>query len=233
MTITIARTSPSESWTGAWAAGLAHVLRAGDVVALRGDLGSGKTTLVRSIAAALGADAGAVSSPTFVIVNQYPLRAAGRADLDRVQIVHVDAYRVCGPDDLEPLGWDRFFDESHAARPGVIALIEWPERLTPWLDRVPGLATLALKATGPTARELTLAAPDAWRSRPGMDRLIELEPARCPVTGRWVAPTCVTFPFADSRARDADLYNWFKGGYRVSRPLSEDDLTEDGPSATG
>lgn len=198
---------------------LGGVLAAGDVVALEGDLGAGKTTLVRTIAAARGIDPGMVSSPTFVIVNEYPGAAPGDPPL-----VHVDAYRLTSEDDLEPLGWDRLADGS-----GVL-LIEWAERIA---RALPGEATvrLAIRATGEESRAVTLNAPEGWRSREALGALVALAlPARevttCPVTGRVVPADAPSWPFVDERARMADLYGWFSGQHRVSRAVEESDSEE-------
>lgn len=95
---------------------LAASLLPGDVLSLQGNLGAGKTTLVREVARSLGIDVRLVSSPTFVYMNVYPN--------DRgPDVVHVDAYRLLGPEDTESLGWDRVMDGS-----SIIA-IEWPERI--------------------------------------------------------------------------------------------------------
>lgn len=205
--------------TGALGGALAGVLRAGDFVALVGDLGAGKTTLVRSVAAARGIAPGMVSSPTFVIVNEYPAARAGDAP-----VVHVDAYRLHSEDDLEPLGWDRLADGS-----GVV-LLEWAERIAGALapDRT---ARLSIRATGEESRGVSLEMPEAWRGREGMRRLESLalpvrEATTCPVTGRPVAADCPTWPFADERARMADLYKWFSGQHQVSRSVEESDLEE-------
>lgn len=91
-------------------------LRAGDVVALSGDLGAGKTTLTRSIVAALGIDPAIVSSPTFVLINIYP--NPGGPD-----VAHADAYRLGSAEDLDSLGWERVANNDH------IVIVEWPERI--------------------------------------------------------------------------------------------------------
>ena len=85
------------------------------VVAIRGELGSGKTTLVRAIARALGVTE-PVTSPTFALVHRY----AGAA----TTIYHVDAYRLRGAADAADLGLDDMLQE-----PDSVVLIEWPERL--------------------------------------------------------------------------------------------------------
>ncbi|WP_181439451.1 tRNA (adenosine(37)-N6)-threonylcarbamoyltransferase complex ATPase subunit type 1 TsaE [Curtobacterium sp. MCBD17_032] len=93
---------------GALGARLAAVLRAGDLVVLTGPLGAGKTTMTRGLGAALGAR-GQVSSPTFVLARTHPTTAGP-------DLVHVDAYRLSDPvelDDLD-LDWD-----------GSIVVVEW------------------------------------------------------------------------------------------------------------
>jgi tRNA threonylcarbamoyladenosine biosynthesis protein TsaE len=90
---------------------LAAALRPGDVVALVGELGSGKTTLVQGIAAALEAR-GRVASPSFLIVHEYR---------GRLPIYHVDLFRL-RPEEVESLGLEELFDE------GGVVLVEWAER---------------------------------------------------------------------------------------------------------
>lgn len=110
------------------AATIAAALRPGDVIALHGPMGAGKTTFVRGLAAALGVDAALVSSPTFVVINTYPVMpGARRGPIDL--LIHVDAYRLTSPEDLDSLGWERLFDEHGTARANAAAIIEWPERI--------------------------------------------------------------------------------------------------------
>ena len=191
------------------------MLRPGDRVALRGDLGAGKTTFVRLLAAAMGAPAGLVASPTFVIVNQYPI--PGRAPLE---LVHADFYRLTSAEDLEPVGWDRLVG------PGSIVLAEWPERAAGALGSAGSYAEVELVAIGAEARRMTVRLPEAWRGRHGAAELIARPPVVCPVSGRPVAPTSATYPFADERSKMADLGRWFAGGYSVERDLTQDDLDE-------
>ena len=92
---------------------LAGVVQAGDVIALDGPLGAGKTTLVRALVAGLGGDPAGVSSPTFTLLNRYEAR---------LPVVHVDAYRLQGPAALGGLGFDELAEDG-------IGIVEWAERV--------------------------------------------------------------------------------------------------------
>jgi tRNA threonylcarbamoyladenosine biosynthesis protein TsaE len=116
--------SPEE--TEALAARLAAQLRPGDVVALSGDLGTGKTTFVRGAARALGAT-GAVASPTFTIGHRYEATPP---------VAHLDLYRLDG---LDPSEWgdlEPYFD-------GTVAFVEWPEHGRAWLPPARVAVTLS------------------------------------------------------------------------------------------
>jgi len=90
-------------------------LKGGEIIAVCGPLGSGKTHLIKGIAAGTGAeDRRSVTSPTFVIVNEY----AGKLD-----IYHVDAYRLNSIDEFEMIGFDDF------CYPGSVVLIEWADKV--------------------------------------------------------------------------------------------------------
>ena len=108
--ITFKTTSPEQ--TERFGYELAKSLDAGDVIALTGDLGAGKTCLTRGIAKGLGSEAH-VSSPTFTIVNEY--------DGGRLMLFHFDTYRLSGPDDFLMSGLDEYF-----FRNGV-CVIEWSD----------------------------------------------------------------------------------------------------------
>lgn len=92
---------------------IATKLRPGDIVALSGGLGAGKTTLARAIIAALGYRA-EVPSPTFTLIETYDLPAI------RLPVAHADFYRLASPDDVEQLGLDDY-------REGAVLIAEWPE----------------------------------------------------------------------------------------------------------
>ena len=127
---------------------LAERIRAGDVIALFGPLGAGKSTLCRGILRGLGHD-GDVASPTFPIVQAYAPPET------RIGLWHVDLYRIEHRSEFEELGLDEA--RGHAAM-----LIEWPERLPIlWPDAL--RLTLAVEADG--ARALTAQVPPAWGRR--------------------------------------------------------------------
>jgi tRNA threonylcarbamoyladenosine biosynthesis protein TsaE len=90
-------------------------LAGGEVICLIGPLGAGKTHFVKGIAAGVGADTmQRVNSPTFVIVNEY---------VGRLDVYHIDAYRIEKPGDFEMLGFDDFL------HPGAVVVIEWANKV--------------------------------------------------------------------------------------------------------
>jgi tRNA threonylcarbamoyladenosine biosynthesis protein TsaE len=133
--------------TEAFGAKLAARLREGDVIALFGPLGAGKTTLARGLLRGLGYQ-GDVASPTFPIVQPY-------APPDtRIPLWHVDLYRIEHPSELEEIGLGE-------ARGEAALVIEWPERVPAlWPDTL--RLTLAIDGHG---RALTAQVPPAWGER--------------------------------------------------------------------
>ncbi len=103
----------SEQETFALAERLAATLRSGSFVLLHGDLGAGKTAFVRGLAAGLGIDPAEVSSPTFVLIQQYR---------GRVPLTHVDLYRLETAAAVDDLGLEEMAD-------GGVVAIEWAARL--------------------------------------------------------------------------------------------------------
>jgi len=121
---------------------LTDVLGAGAVVALYGDLGTGKTHLVKGIADGLGLPPAAVRSPTFTILHTYE---DGRCPLH-----HFDAYRVQTPDEFVELGFEEYVHGDG------ITCIEWADRIEGLLP--PGTLRLRLAHVGPQQRRITHAA---------------------------------------------------------------------------
>lgn len=179
--------------TEAFAEVFAARLEPGDVVALEGDLGAGKTCFVRGLARGLGIDAADVSSPTFVSMQRY--------EGGRVPLVHVDAWRMHSAEDLETIGWD----EVVGAGDAVIA-IEWPSKV---------LAAL------PARRIDVTLAPAASGGRVVMvdDRRRESPTTVCRTCG---APVRANDPFCSVRCRAVDLRRWLTGAYRIAGGSSED-----------
>ncbi len=124
---------PDLAAMAAYGARVAAALRPGDVVALCGGLGAGKTTLARAILAALGHE-GEVPSPTFTIIETYeapPLRLA---------VVHADFYRLESPSELAEIGLDDY-------REGAVLLAEWPDNAGGFTHE-PGCLAIMLEPVG-------------------------------------------------------------------------------------
>ncbi|MCA1196836.1 tRNA (adenosine(37)-N6)-threonylcarbamoyltransferase complex ATPase subunit type 1 TsaE [Sphingomonas sp. R647] len=135
--------------TQAFGRALAAQVRPGDVIALSGQLGAGKTSIARGLLAALGLEAEA-PSPSYAIVQPYdPPEVA-------FPVLHVDLYRIDDPDEAEELGLED-------ARGDSLLLVEWPERLPDawWADAL--WLTLTIEADG--SRGLTARVPAAWKDR--------------------------------------------------------------------
>lgn len=107
--------SDGEACSHRLAAGIGRLLEAGDVLAMRGELGAGKTFFSRGICRGLGVpEAIRVTSPTFTFINEYE---------GRLHIYHLDLYRLSDPDEIETLPW------REAVFGHGVAIIEWPERM--------------------------------------------------------------------------------------------------------
>lgn len=141
----------TESETAALAARVARVAQAGDVIALRGELGSGKTAFARGFIRALGRGDEEVPSPTFTLVEVYEFSD------DRPAVWHFDLYRLSKSEDVYELGFEE-------ALGGAILLIEWPERLGPLLPRE-RLDVELSAGSSPAARRARLHGSRAWTHR--------------------------------------------------------------------
>ena len=139
---------PDEAATAALAARVAAFAEIGDVIALKGDLGSGKTSFARAFIRARGGDE-EVPSPTFTLVQVY--------ELARGAVWHFDLYRLRSAEEAWELGIEDAFSEG-------ISLIEWPERLGPLLPQR-HLEITFLFCDRPDARCAVIAAGEGWQER--------------------------------------------------------------------
>ncbi len=143
--VTISLADPGA--TAALGARLFPLLQAGDIVALRGDLGMGKTTLVRGLVQrALGPETD-VPSPTFTLVQTY--------DLDGMELWHFDLYRLETPEEVFELGVEEAFIDC-------ISLIEWPDRMGPYLPHEH--LEIRLRQDG-DGRSAAISGSADWRAR--------------------------------------------------------------------
>ena len=138
---------PSEHDTLALGAALAAEVQPGDVIALVGPLGAGKTTLARGFIQSLAGPDEEVVSPTFTLVQTY--------DTPRGEVWHFDLYRLKDSEEALELG----FEEALVAG---ISLIEWPERLGSFLPTT--CLTITLSMAG-AARQATLTGGPGWTER--------------------------------------------------------------------
>lgn len=131
--------SPEE--TQEFAERLAANLTGTVCIALSGDLGAGKTTLVRGLVAGWGGDVNQVSSPTYVLLNCY--------QTPRGPVYHLDAYRVTGPEDFDAIGFEELLES-----PGMV-ILEWPERVQSLLPSQ--TIKISIKPSDLNVRLLTIA----------------------------------------------------------------------------
>src|SRR5215813_8994954 len=140
---------PEEAATAALAVRISVLAARGDIIALKGDLGTGKTTFARAFIRARGNRDEEVPSPTFTLVQLY--------ELDPTAIWHFDLYRLRFPEEAWELGIEDAFS-------GGISLIEWPERLGPLLPE----SRLEISLTfgdRPGARHASLDPGAGWQTR--------------------------------------------------------------------
>ncbi len=128
---------------------LAAQVRIGDVIALEGGLGAGKTTLARGLLEGLGLE-GEAPSPSFAIVQPYDVPEV------RLPVAHVDLYRLDGPSETTELALDEYLGDS-------LLIIEWPDRLGDALWPHALILHIAIGEDG--ARRLTARVPAAWTDR--------------------------------------------------------------------
>jgi tRNA threonylcarbamoyladenosine biosynthesis protein TsaE len=119
---------------------IGRTLKAGDFVLLQGDLGAGKTVFVKGLASGLGADAEAVTSPTFVLIQHYK---------GPIPLVHADLYRLESAAAVDDLGLEELGN-------GAVVAVEWAERMR----RVPeDSITVQIEDLGGESRRITSSQP--------------------------------------------------------------------------
>lgn len=154
-----------------------------------------------------------VSSPTFVFVNDYPLPAPVRGI---AHLIHVDAYRLGGSDEIDSLGWDRFMLEVLLPR------------ATPWCANGPNASRrrlpppescvrVAIEHAAESTRVITIDLPESFQGRDGVEAFLETSAVAAPPPARGVEPTRPSYSFAGEKERLADLNKWFTGAYTISR----------------
>jgi tRNA threonylcarbamoyladenosine biosynthesis protein TsaE len=129
-----------------FAARVAAQARVGDILALSGDLGAGKSCFARGFLRGLGYQ-GDVPSPTFTLVQPYDTEPP---------VWHVDLYRLDTPDEAAALGLDEAYDDQ-------VTLIEWPERLGALLPH--DALRISIDGAGEATRRLTVSVPPSWEGR--------------------------------------------------------------------
>ncbi|MCI0334847.1 MAG: tRNA (adenosine(37)-N6)-threonylcarbamoyltransferase complex ATPase subunit type 1 TsaE [Planctomycetes bacterium] len=151
-------TANNERDTERLGAALADALPAGTVVGLIGTLGAGKTRIVQAVAAALGVPSGNVTSPTFVLVNEY---RGGR-----LPVYHFDTYRLKDEDEFLALGPEEYFESNG------LSFVEWSDRVAKLLpsERL----EISIDVIGETERRITVRG-----TSPKMDDLVTRINAAC------------------------------------------------------
>jgi tRNA threonylcarbamoyladenosine biosynthesis protein TsaE len=128
---------------------IAKLLAPPKFLILQGDLGAGKTTLVKGIAEGLNAaEAEEVTSPTFTLIHEYEGEFTAKGKKTPVVLYHLDLYRIDGERQLESLGLDEL------AKPDSIVLVEWGEKFPSVVKRSDG--QIIVKSTGGDARKITV-----------------------------------------------------------------------------
>jgi tRNA threonylcarbamoyladenosine biosynthesis protein TsaE len=138
------KVTSSEKETFAFASYLAIKAKGGDIYALSGDLGAGKTVFTRGFAAGLGIKRN-VNSPTFVLMKVYPVKKHATIK----HFCHIDAYRLKSALDLEAIG-----AQDYLGKKDSICFVEWPERVKKFLPK--RTKKISLKHINDCLREITI-----------------------------------------------------------------------------
>lgn len=165
MNTTFCFDAPDEQATASLGRALAAGMQAGDVLALNGPLGAGKTRLVRAIAERLGCVDQLVNSPTFVLIHEYD---------GAVPVYHVDAYRLRDADEFLEIGGDEVLNGDRAC------LIEWGDRIASVLP--PDHLRIDIEVVAETGRRFVLTAAGA-RSKRLIEQLLPHRQVGVPPSG--------------------------------------------------
>jgi tRNA threonylcarbamoyladenosine biosynthesis protein TsaE len=122
-----------------------ELLVAGRVITVEGELGAGKTHLVKGMAGSLGLDELSITSPTFALANEYDCTREGKPFM----LFHLDCYRFENPEELLELGVEDYLYPSHGA-----TIVEWPERIASLLP--PDRVSITIETVSETDRNITI-----------------------------------------------------------------------------
>ncbi|HMN95904.1 MAG TPA: tRNA (adenosine(37)-N6)-threonylcarbamoyltransferase complex ATPase subunit type 1 TsaE [Phycisphaerales bacterium] len=195
--------SEDPTQTEAIAAVLGSFCLGGELLALRGGLGAGKTCFVRGLASGLGVEPTEIASPTFVLCAIH--------QGERLDLAHMDAWRIASPDELETIGFDEL-----RARDDMVVAVEWPERLGAAIGTPTVLVELSQGApvsggSASSLRHIALSARAEFIA--ALRQRLARDP--CRTCGRPTLVGAPTAPFCSGRCRLADLGAWFEGRHRI------------------
>ncbi|MCL5795851.1 MAG: tRNA (adenosine(37)-N6)-threonylcarbamoyltransferase complex ATPase subunit type 1 TsaE [Patescibacteria group bacterium] len=140
----------SQAETQELARKIAQNLKPGSIIALKGDLGTGKTTFTKGIAWGLGIKEN-INSPTFLIIKEHEIKSkveSPRVKNQNIKLIHIDAYRLKSAKEAKKIGLDEYFSKDN------ICIIEWPENITGILPK--RTKFIALKHLGETKRKIII-----------------------------------------------------------------------------
>lgn len=192
------------------------------LIAIEGELGAGKTRLVRGLARGLGIDVEDVSSPTFILCCRH--------DGQNVSLAHLDAYRMTGTQELDTIGFDEMLEEEH-----LVMAVEWATRID---DAIPS-ERIEIRLAHRADTERAIEIIDTRPCEKARARLLDALTIRCNARESSLAesnhcPSCggsieenEARPFCSRRCRLADLGNWLGGRYSISRPMHNDEELSD------
>ena len=221
--------------TMAIGAAVAANVKPGDLIALNGELGAGKTQLVRGLAQGMNLDTQLVASPTFVLIHEYEPEAE---DSDSPALIHIDAYRLTSLEDLESIGWEVDAAGGIEMRQGCVVVIEWAQKVQEFLGE--DYLEVTLEHLDDEQRAIEITPHGKWAKRfkaltKSLDKVAPVEAKPLPVVEKHLCPICgkvvrdddsAIFPFCSDRCRTIDLGKWLGGDYVISRPIDQSDLDE-------